>query len=113
MNFVNRFFAIIISLSLLILILYLIKRKKLKEKYSILWLTTGIIIFLFAIFEKLLKWLTFLFGIHLPINILFFLGIFFIVLINLHFSIVISRLDGENKKLAQKIALLEKKDSEG
>ncbi len=109
MNIANRILAIGLSLVLVFLIFELIRRKKLKEKYAILWLFSGFIILMLAVFNNVLNWLTNLLGITLPVNTVFFFGIFFIILINLHFSLAISDLSEQNKKIAQKLALLERK----
>lgn len=105
----NRILVVGLSLCLMLLILELIRRKKLKEKYAILWLIAGGGILIFAVSNRLLDWATALLGITLPVNTVFFFGIFFIVLINLHFSLVISNLTEQNKKIAQRLALLETK----
>ena len=107
MSLISRILSISLSLILLFSIIELIRRNKLKEKYAILWLITGISILLLAVFEKLLYWITAIFGIAMPINAIFFLGIFFIILMSLHFSLAISNLVEQNKRLAQRLALLE------
>lgn len=107
MNLTNRLLATGVSVSLLILVFELVRRKKLKEKYAILWLLSGTTILILAIFDNLLKAITIALGITLPINTVFFFGIFFIILINIHFSLVISNLSEQNRKMAQKISLLE------
>lgn len=109
MNTTNRILAVCLSLGLIILILVMIKNKKLKEKYAILWLFSGTVIFILAVFDKVLEWVTILLGITLSINTVFFFGIFFMILINLHFSLVISNLTEQNKIIAQKLSLLEVK----
>lgn len=107
MNIISRILSISLSLILILIIFELIRRRKLKEKYAILWLVTGSVILIFAIYDRFLFWIISLLGIQLPINGLLFLGIFFIIIINLHFSLVISSLSEQNKKIAQKLALLE------
>lgn len=107
MNTVSRIISIVISLSLLFFIFNLVRKNKLKEKYALLWLLTGSVIFILAIFQNLLNWITCVLGIKIPINTVFFLGIFFILLINIHFSMVISNLSEQNKKIAQKLSFLE------
>ena len=107
MNTVNRILAITISFSLTLLIFELVRRKKLKEKYAILWIFSGIIILILAISEQWLIFITTFFGIQIPANTVFFFGIFFILLINIHFSLVISNLTEQNKKIVQKLAILE------
>lgn len=103
----SRIIPIAISLSLLFLIFELVRKHKLKEKYALLWLITGITVLALAIFPRLLFWITQFFGIVMPINAVFFFGIIFIIVINLHFSLVISNLTEQNKKISQKIALME------
>lgn len=106
MNIVSRIISIAMSLGLLAIIFNLVREKKLKEKYALIWLLIGISIFVLAVFQNLLNWITLSLGIKMPINTLFFLGIFFIILINIHFSLVISNLAEQNRKIAQKLALL-------
>ena len=114
MNIISRVLSIGISSVFLLLIIELIRRKKLKEKYALLWIATGTTILSLAVSENLLLWITRLFGIGYPINALFFFGIFFIIVINLHFSMVVSHLSEQSKTLVQKIGLLETKiKSEG
>lgn len=107
MNFLSKTLSIILSLTLLLVIFELVRRRKLKEKYAILWIFTGLGILILAVFNNLLSGMAHLFGIKLPINVVYFFGIFFIIIINLHFSMVISALYEQNKKIAQKLALLE------
>lgn len=107
MNLVSRLISIIISLSLLFFIFNLVRTKKLKEKYALVWLLVGTGIFILAVAKNLLSWIAYILGIKFPINAVFFLGIIFIILINIHFSLVISNLAEQNKKIAQKLALLE------
>lgn len=107
MSIISRIVTISLSVILLAIILELVRRNKLKERYALLWLVTGFVILLLAVIPALLRIATQVFGIVLPINALFFFGIFFIILINLHFSVIISTLSEQNRKIVQKIALLE------
>ena len=103
----SRLISISMSVALITLIFYLIRKGRLKEKYAIIWLFAGIIILIFAIFDKVLFAVSALFGIKTPINTMFFLGIFFIIFINLNLGLIISTLVEQNKKIVQKLALLE------
>ena len=107
MNPVSRTLIIVLSLSFMVFVLDLVKKKALKEKYAFLWLITGSVITVFAVLNKLLFWLISLLGIQLPINGVLFLGLFFIAIISIHFSVVISNLSEQNKKIAKKLAILE------
>jgi len=103
----NKLVALIFGVGMLILIIDLVRRKRLREEYSWLWLMTGSVILLLALWFDLLKWITHLVGAVTPSSTIFLCAFLFLIFISLHFSVVISRLADRNKDLAQKIALLE------
>ena len=103
-------FAIISSISILITIIYLVKKGKLREEYSWLWLLTGFVILLLVLWYDLLMMLTKLIGAVVPTTTLFIFGIIFLMLIALHSAIKISLLNDQIKNLAQKVSLLESND---
>jgi hypothetical protein len=115
MNLMSRLLSIAVSIGLFSLIFYLVRTRKLKEKLAIAWIITGLVILFFAIFENMLVAASSLFGIKTPINMLFFLGIFFIIILNLYYSLMISRLEEQNKKIVQKLSLIDERlsSSEG
>jgi hypothetical protein len=96
----------------LIVIVELIRRGRLKEKYSLLWLFAGIILLIFSLSRKLLEYVSSLLGIYYPPSLLFLLAFIFLLLITLHFSVVISGLSDKNKKLAQELAILQQQMQE-
>ena len=103
----QKIFAIIASLSIFVVIVYLVKKGKLKEEYSWLWLLTGAVILLLVVWYDLLLWLTDLIGAVMATTTLFIFGIVFLMLITLHFAIKISSLSDQVKNLAQKLSILE------
>ena len=98
--------AVLGSASLLLIVLELVRRKKLKEEYSLLWLLTCIALLILSFWRSLLDVLARLVGIFYPPTALFVVGLGFVLLILLHFSTVISKLSTENKELAQRLAIL-------
>ena len=74
-------FAIISSLSILITIIYLVKKGKLREAYSWLWLLTGFVILLLVLWYDLLMMLTEFIGAVVPTTTRFIFGIIFLILI--------------------------------
>lgn len=70
---------------------------------------TGVVIFILAVWYDLLLFVTHLVGAALPASALFLLGIFFLVLINLYFSVKVSTLTNQVKKLVQEIAILNRR----
>lgn len=105
----QKVLAILLSVGLLIVIFELVRRRKLREEYSWLWMLTGAVVFVLAIWHDLLLFMTHLVGAALPASTLFFFGIFFLVLINLYFSVKVSTLTSQIKKIAQKLAILNNK----
>jgi hypothetical protein len=92
---------------LLLVIFELIRSRRLQERYALLWLLTGVVIFVLAIWRGLLGRVSDLVGIAYPPSALFILAAFFILLVLLHYSTVISKLSEQNLALAQRLALLE------
>lgn len=99
--------AIAGSTSLLVLVLELIRRGKLKERYALLWLFSGVILLILSLSRGLLEFLSRLVGIYYPPSLLFLIAFIFLLLITLHFSSVISGMSEKNKRLAQELGLLQ------
>ena len=103
----NEVVALIFGIGMLIIIIDLVRRRKLREEYSWLWLMTGTGILVLSLWFDLLKWVTRLVGAITPSSTIFLFAFLFLIFISLHFSVVISKLTDRNKELAQKHALLE------
>jgi hypothetical protein len=103
----NKVIALVVGLWMLFLIIELVRRRKLREEYSWLWLMTGSVILLLTLWFDLLKWMTELVGAVSPSSTIFLFAFLFLVFISLHFSVVISKLTDRNKELAQRYALLD------
>ena len=101
-----KILAILGSGSVLVAVIELIRRGRLKEKYSLLWLFAGGILFVLSLSRNLLDYISHLLGIYYPPSFLFLLAFLFLLLITLHFSVVVSGLSEKNKQLAQELALL-------
>ncbi len=101
-----KILAVVGSGALLIVVVELIRRGRLKERYSILWLFAGAVLLILSSSRYLLELISRALGIFYPPSFLFLLAFFFLLLITLHFSVVISGLSERNKKLAQELALL-------
>lgn len=102
-------FTIIGSSLLLLLVLDLVRRRYLKERYALLWIVTGSLFLLLSIRTDLLHWIASLLGFSLPSNALFVLGFVFFLLIILGLSVITSRLSEKNRTLTQEVVLLKKR----
>jgi hypothetical protein len=97
------------ALALLVVIFELIRSRRLQERYALLWLLTGIVLLVLALWRGALATLADAVGIHYPPSALFVIGSAFILVVLLHYSTVISELSERNTTLAQRLALLEKR----
>ena len=102
-------FAILGSSLLLLVILDLVRRRYLKERYALLWIITGGLFLLLSIRKDLLYGISTLLGFVMPSNALLGLGFLFLLLISLGLSVITSRLSEKNKILAQEVVLLKKR----
>lgn len=98
--------SIVASGSVLVLVVELIRRGRLKERYSLLWLFAGAVLLVLSSSRTLLEFISHLLGIYYAPSLLFLLAFLFLLLITLHFTVVISGLSEKNKRLAQELALL-------
>jgi len=99
--------ATVASLLLILVVLELIRGRRLKERYALLWLVTGLVLLVLSAWRGGLNTIAGWFGIGTyPPAILFAAATLFIILVLLHYSTVLSRLTDENVVLAQQIGLL-------
>jgi hypothetical protein len=101
-----KILAILGSGSVFVLVIELIRRDRLKERYSLLWLCASALLLVLSLSRDVLEYLSHALGIYYPPSLLFLLAFLFLLLITLHFSVVLSGLSEKNKKLAQELALL-------
>jgi len=100
------------AIVLLAVIFELIRRRRLQERYALMWIVTGTVILVLALWRGLLSKVADLVGIAYPPSALFVLAAFFILVVLLHYSTVISKLSDQNRMLAQRLALLEQELSD-
>ena len=103
-----QFLAIIASSGLVFVVFELLRRRRLIERYALLWLLSSLVLLVLSLWTGLLDRLSNTLGIAYPPNALFMVAFAFVLLLLLHFSIAISRLSGETKVLAQEVARLDR-----
>ena len=102
----QRPFAVITALLLLGLIVYLVRRRRLREEYALLWIAVGVAVIVLALWYGLLSWLTRMIGAVDPTSTLFIFSLLFLLVISIHFSVVNSRMKDQIRDLTQEIGLL-------
>lgn len=101
--------AILASAVLLLAVLEMVRRRRLMERYALLWLLSGVVLLALASWPGALSKISKAIGIFYPPTALFIVAFIFVLLLLLHFSSVVSRLSDQTKVLAQRLALLEER----
>lgn len=102
----TRILAIAGSIALLILVIDLVRRRRLKEEYSVLWTLTAVTLLVLAVWFRLLLDVTNLIGAVAPASTLFFFALIFVMVMMLHFTLRISRLERSFTLLVQELGLM-------
>lgn len=100
--------AVIVTLLFLVLVIELVRRRRLVERYALLWITAALILVVLAVWDGALDWIAARLGILSPPNALFLIGVGALFVLALHFSVAFSRLSEETKILAQEVARLDR-----
>lgn len=108
MLFKQKIFAIVASSALIIFIAVLIKRRKLREEYALLWLATGVVILVFAIGYPLLVWVSKMIGAVTPTTTLFLFAFLFVMVISISFSVKFSKLTDQMQNVITELSFLRK-----
>lgn len=108
----QKIFALLVCCLVFVVTVNLVRKRKLREEYSVLWLVTSLIMFVLVLRYQWLVALTGFIGAGLPTTTLFIGSIMFLMLIAVQFSIKISQLTNQMKNLAQENALLRTEVSE-
>ena len=98
---------------MLLTIVQLVRRKQLDEKYALGWLVGGTVMLFAPLATGIIDAFSTGLGFHYPPAFILLLGFLALCLINLQFSVVISRLNKHDKQLAQRLALLEERLPKG
>ena len=103
-------YAILLAIVIYFVILFImLKKKKLTLRYTLLWLFCGMVLLLLSLFPGLLEWVTSVLGFQVQSNALFAILFFFVLLILMSLTSIISKQNEYIKQLVQHVALLEKR----
>jgi hypothetical protein len=101
--------AIVAAAGLILVLLELVRRRSLLERYALLWLFSALVLLALAVWRDLLEEVASALGVAYPPNALFLIAFGFVLVLLLHFSLAVSRLSDQTKVLAQRLALLEER----
>lgn len=100
------------SIALMAFLFDLIRRRKLREEYSLLWLAACVVMLAIAVHSDIVNWIGRLLHTEHPAYSLFVIALFIGVVLAIHFSVVVSKLTAQNWRFAQEIGLLRAEVSE-
>lgn len=101
-----RFFIILCALAFLVLVFIQVSRKRLLLRYSLLWILLAFIVIIGALFPSIVFWFSNLANFQTSSNFIFFVAIFFLLLLSLFLSAVVSKQASKIKSLIQEVALI-------
>jgi hypothetical protein len=100
--------SIALAIGIFCFVLWLVRERRLREKYALLWLSTSVLIVLLTVSRRVLEVAALGIGIFYPPSLLFLVGVLFLLLVTVGHSVTLSRLSDCNHNLAQEVALLRK-----
>jgi hypothetical protein len=98
---------VLVSVTLLAVVLHMVRKRHVREQYSLLWIAACVVLLLAAVFIRAVETLSRIAGIFYPPAFLFLVAILLIVVLQVHFSVVISSLKEQSRSLTQDLGLLQ------
>ena len=100
--------AILATAGLFVIVFELVRRRRLMERYALLWLFATVTLLALAVWKDLLEEVAAAVGIYYAPSALFAIAFGFVLVLLMHFSLVISRLSDQSKVLAQRLGRLQR-----
>ena len=107
MTDVVQLISIAVSAGLLVTVVELVRRAQLTEEYSLIWIACSVALLVLSLWRNLLDLAASALGVHYPPALLLLALTFFVVIVSLYFSVVVSRHRKEIERLVQEVALLD------
>jgi hypothetical protein len=107
MNLFTQIFVVLIVLAFLIYVVSKLRKEQIEFKYALVWLISGLIIMVLAIFPGILAWMGSTIGVGLPVNLVFFLGIILNLIISFALTVTYSNLKNMVYRVTQMTAILD------
>ncbi|WP_101846531.1 DUF2304 domain-containing protein [Zhihengliuella sp. ISTPL4] len=100
------FVGIALAVLILVVVLWMLLTRRLREKYAVLWLIIAVSVLIVGLFPGLLAGLTAFLGVQVPSNLLFATAILLLLGVALHLSWELSQVEEETRRLAEEAAIL-------
>jgi len=103
----TQILIVLVSITLLGVVLHMVRKRHVREQYSLLWIAACVVLLLAAVFIRAVDSLARAVGIFYPPAFLFLVAILLLVVLQVHFSVVISSLKEQSRSLTQDLGLLQ------
>jgi hypothetical protein len=98
--------AILACVALVVALVFLLRTRRIREKYAAIWILLSLAIVAIGVFPGLAFWLSRLLGVQTPANLVFAMAIGVLLAVGIQLSTEISTLEEETRTLAEEVALL-------
>lgn len=98
--------SVVVAVAALVLVVELLRRRRLREKYAVIWVVISIATLVLAVFPELLRWTAQLVGIQTPSNLLFFGSLIVLFAVSLQLSREVGLLEEQSRRLAEEVGAL-------
>ncbi len=95
--------SVVVALAALVLVFELLRRRRLREKYAVIWVVISLGTLVVALFPPLLGWIAALVGIQTPSNLLFFTSLVILFAVSLQLSREVGLLEEQSRRLAEEV----------
>lgn len=107
MSVTQYILGIVAALFTLSIVIEMLRRRRLRERHAIWWLIAGIFALVISVFPGTLQWAASLLRFSVPVNLVFFVSLFILFLVALQHSSELTRLEDHNRKLVERLVMLE------
>lgn len=99
-------FALTFGVLTAIWMILLLRSRHLREKYAVIWILIAVLVVVVGIWPSILAWLSRLLGVQTPLNLAFFVAALILLLLSVQASVELSKLESQNRRLAEEVAVL-------
>jgi hypothetical protein len=100
-------FTVVTALLILIVVIEMLRRRRLRERHALWWFIAGSLALVVSVFPSTLVWASDLLGVEVPLNLVLFVGLAVLFLVNVQQSAELTALESKARVLAESSALLE------
>jgi len=100
------FFALALSLAVVLFLIHLMRMRRLREKYAIIWLVLATLIVVVGAFPQIVEWLARAVGVALAINLAFAIAIVVLLIVCIQLSTEVTATEEKTRTLVEEVALL-------